>query len=166
MNEKVLVLVLIFTMKFYIILGQNEVISCRYFVSSNNYACDLTIKNTNGWNNFTEIAGTHLINKTNEDIRSVSRVSGSSTKNVPSIICYTFEFTTRMELKSIGIEHISEYSFQNCKKLIYVGLGSNNITQIDGKSFNENLELKTLYLSSNQLSTFWLHRKLYIIFGP
>jgi len=98
MNEKVLVLVLVILISFYISFGQNEVISCNYFMSNYGYACNLTIQNTNGWNNFTGIGGAHLVNKTNADIRKIYTVIRSYTKNVPSIICNTFEFTTRMEM--------------------------------------------------------------------
>ena len=130
-----------------------QVLSCSYRNDANKgYTCGLTIQNPNGFNNFTEIGGTHLAGKTNEDVQYVLGVYGSNTTNIPSIICEKFQNATGIELRIIGIDNIDENSLKNCKQLTYLELYGNKISKIDEKSFIENLELQTLYLNGNQLT--------------
>ncbi|XP_070509762.1 uncharacterized protein [Chironomus tepperi] len=152
MELKVLWSVLVLFISFGACYGQNEVISCRYYISASGYTCDLTIRNTNGWNNFTGIAGTHMVNRTNADIRTIIGVTGT-TRNVPSIICDTFPLTTRIELQSFFIQTVNDYSFRNCGWLTLLDLHRNRIVSIDDDSFTNNTDLRILYLDSNLLTT-------------
>ena len=132
------VIILLFVIKLNTIYSQNGAIRCNYFMSEHGYACNLHINNPNGWNNFTEITGVHMTNMGNADVRNIVRLSSSSTTNIPSIICDTFPFTTRMDLRVIRIERIDEYSFKSCKNLSYLEFFSNRIAHIDEFAFSTN----------------------------
>ena len=150
MNLKIVVSILLVFVNFDPSFGQE--ISCEYRIESSfGYLCIISIENPNGLNNFTEIKGTHLAGKNDDDVRYIYGYAQSSL-NIPSIICDKFKFITRISLSSSGIEKIDEYSFKNCKNLRSLGIDTNNITKVDEKSFIQNLELQTLFMNSNPLS--------------
>ncbi|KAL7043461.1 hypothetical protein ACKWTF_001519 [Chironomus riparius] len=126
-----------------------------YFRSTGpfSYVCDLLIQNPTGFNNFTEIRGTHLPGRGNEHVTSVLRVSSSISTNIPSIICNSFINARDIDLFSIGIERINEDSFRNCTSLTNLNLGGNNIVEIEERSFSNNLLLDILSLPGNRLTT-------------
>lgn len=114
--------------------------------------CNLIIQNPNGLNNFTEIDGTHLSGKGNNDVRTIESYS-ERTINIPSIICETFQYAIRIVLYKVEIQTIDEYSFKNCAKLSYLDLTENKITTIEEKSFINNIELESFYFWGNLLTT-------------
>ncbi|KAL7043562.1 hypothetical protein ACKWTF_001572 [Chironomus riparius] len=141
MDRKILFLVFIILMNFHTACSQ--ILACGYRNdSSHGYTCDLLLYNPTGAYNFSRISGTHLPGKTNEDVRTILRISDSNSTNVPSIICDAFKNAIWIELNTMGIEYFDENTFQNCKKLEHLNLNYNKITKIDEKSFNENLELR------------------------
>lgn len=152
MKAELIVSVLIF-----IIRNQgsySQALSCNYHNNSGfGYICELTIYNPNGFNNFTEINGTHLTGMTDSNVRFISSTWESDSINIPSIICEIFKNVTRIELISMGIKKIDEYSFKSCRNLIFLNLKENWISTIDEKSFSENTVLQTLYLLHNQLTS-------------
>jgi len=152
MNLKIWVSILIFLINYQTIYGQ--ILSCSYRNdTSYGYTCVLTIQNPNGLNNFTGINGTHLTGKSNNDVRHIYNDYRSNTINIPSIICETFQYATRIVLQSIGIQTVDEYSFKSCKNLLYLSLAGNKISKFDEKSFSEKLELQTVHVNNNQLTT-------------
>ena len=129
-------------------------ISCSYSTySTDGYNCDLTIQNPNGFNGFTGISGNHVPGYRNNDVSSIGNSQVQLTKNVPSILCDTFQSTKVIKLLSSAIEVIEANSFRNCKNLEFLQLFNHKIANIDENSFNENLELQHLYLERNQLTT-------------
>jgi len=136
----------------YIICGQNELISCEYHAISSGYTCNLKITNPNGFNNFTAINGTHLTGMADNDVKIIISNSQSNTLNVPSIICEKFKNAETINLYLSKIRRIDDYSFEKCKKLLYLELISNLITVIDEDAFEENVNLQKLYIGLNPIT--------------
>jgi hypothetical protein len=131
---------IIFLISFRVSYGQLRVLNCVYRNNdTNGYTCDITIQNPLGLNNFASIGGTHLPGMTDNDVKRVFRVSGSNSRNVPSIICDKFQNLTYIDLNRIGIEALDDKAFKNCK--------------IHENAFIDNLELKVLFIDGNWLSS-------------
>ena len=146
---RIKLLVLIVLINFRSSFGQS--LSCTYSGSSSTYSCSLSIQNPNGFNNFTSIGGTHLTGMTDNDVKYITRSSGSTT-NFPSIICDTFQSLLEISFGSYGIQMIDENAFKSCKKVKSLSLSSNRISKIDENAFVENTELDYLTFNVNQLS--------------
>lgn len=142
-------------MSFHLIFGQNETLQCTFTFIESEYTCLITIINPNGLNNFIRINGTHLENKTDQDVLRIYEniETRISTKNIPSIICDTFVNVQLISYDTMEIERIDDYSFRNCKNLSTLFVWSNKITQIHANAFKENINLRDLALSDNQLTT-------------
>jgi len=135
MNLKSIISVLIFFVIFHVSCAQ--ILLCTYRTDIYiGYICDIFIHNPNGTYNFTRISGTHLANKTNEDVLSIKRTTDSNTLNIPSIICETFQNATRLELQGIRISRIDENTFWGCKSLKYLDLTYNLLTSLPENAFS------------------------------
>ncbi|KAL7043456.1 hypothetical protein ACKWTF_001514 [Chironomus riparius] len=135
------------------VCGIYSQLSCTYYDKQYyGYACNLTITNPTGLNNFKRISGRHLSGKTNNDVKYITSNSASFTTIVPSFICKTFKNLTSIELRSMGIQHVDENAFKDCHELQALDLYNNKISRIDEKAFENNQGLATLYLYQNQLS--------------
>lgn len=135
-----------------IIFVNTQILSCEYTISGAQYNCYLTIQNPNGLNNFQTINGTHLVNKSDDDVTRIYKTSGSVTKNIPSIICEKFKNLLHIDLEQIQIQMVDENSFSGCKKIQHITLTSNRITEVNENAFKQNSELNFLSLWQNQLS--------------
>jgi len=151
MNVKIGVLILL-VVSFQNTLAQGT-LSCEYVPRSGVYFCDLSIENPNGFDNFTEISGSHVASYLDRNVAEISAVTGSNSTNIPSIICETFINIKIVMFANIGIETIGENSFKKCTKIEKISLNDNNIKEVNALAFNENLELDSLILESNQLTT-------------
>ncbi|CAH1709975.1 unnamed protein product [Chironomus riparius] len=152
MNSTSSLLLLLITTSLHASFGQN--LFCYYrIINPFAYVCDLLIQNPNGYNNFTEIRGTHLPVRWNEDVTTILRATSSISINAPSIICNTFINARDLDLFGIGIERINEDSFRNCRNLRQLELGGNKIVEIEERSFSNNLLLDILSLPGNRLTT-------------
>ncbi|CAG9798479.1 unnamed protein product [Chironomus riparius] len=160
MNAKFL---LIFLSSACCVYGQNEAAICTKFWNNSyyGYTCDLTIINPNGLNNFNEISGQHLNGKSNEDVFYIySYNSGANSTNIPSVICQQFPNLDRIQIQRFGIRAVDDYSFSNCKKIQYIYINENYISQIHENSFQNNPDLLRLSLQYNQIAV--LPEKLFI----
>ncbi|XP_070494579.1 leucine-rich repeat-containing protein 15-like [Chironomus tepperi] len=144
---------LVLLLNFSLIFGQNAAISCRFSSQGTNYNCNLSINNPNGLNNFTQINGTHLEGRSDEDVVGVLPEAGSSSINIPSIICSRFRNIRTVVLTNIGLQRVNRNSFNNCKMLSGLYLNDNRINFIESGSFGENPELLNLWIYSNELTT-------------
>jgi len=151
MNSKVCVLILLFG-NFQIIFGQ-KVISCNFATVRNIYHCDLTISNPTGSENFTEFRGVHQTGKFDSSVHEISGISGSTSTNIPSLICERFSNIQTMSYVGMGIEKVGENSFKTCTSAKSITLKDNKINVIDESAFSENTNLEKLDLSQNKLST-------------
>ncbi|KAL7043462.1 hypothetical protein ACKWTF_001520 [Chironomus riparius] len=152
MNSTSSLLLLLITTSLHASFGQN--LFCYYrIINPFAYVCDLLIQNPNGYNNFTEIRGTHLPVRWNEDVTTILRATSSISINAPSIICNTFINARDLDLFGIGIERINEDSFRNCRNLRQLELGGNKIVEIEERSFSNNPLLDNLSLQGNRLTT-------------
>jgi len=151
MNVKIGVLIFLFV-SFQNTLAQGP-LNCVYKLENRVYFCDLSISNAKGFDNFTEISGSHLSRNLNKDVVKVTIVTGSISTNIPSIICEKFINVKEITLANIGLEIIGENSFKNCIKIETISLSDNKIKEVNALAFNENLELDSLTLESTQLTT-------------
>lgn len=145
---------LIVLINFAVTFGQEDSLSCEYSVFSD-YSCRLIIFNPNGLDNFDKIEGTHMEDKTDDDVKEMDNYfyRNHISTNIPSIICVQFENLERIELRYLEIQNIDENSFKNCKNLSWLDLEHNAISTIPEDTFSANTELKRLILSFNQLTT-------------
>ncbi|KAL7043529.1 hypothetical protein ACKWTF_001559 [Chironomus riparius] len=150
MNLKSIFSFLIFAINFDAIFGR---LSCNYVVLPSGYTCNLTINNPFGLNIFVNINGTHVSGYTDSDVLRVVRAAGSNTPNIPSIICSKFMNVEHIELQSITIFNVDDYSFAGCTALTFLTLAGNFVSTIHENAFQRNLNLHTLYLLRNQLTT-------------
>lgn len=153
-NMKFVLLLSILLSLILVVLGQQPTISCFYSTSADyGYSCSMEIYNPNGLNNFNEINGTHLVGKTNDDVRYVV-IAGPlrSTTIFPSIICETFRNVTQINFASVGIQRIDNDSFSSCLSLEVLILYFNKINRIDVNAFINNKNLTTLELRNNELT--------------
>ncbi|KAG4079776.1 hypothetical protein HA402_014907 [Bradysia odoriphaga] len=134
-------------------LSQQPILSCSYFLIGDSYACDLTINNPNGLNNFTGIEGTHFEGFTNVDTELLYSSRGSVSTNVPSVICETFPNLIRIQLYNIGLTEISDTAFTGCSSLTELVLSSNRISSITANAFVELVAITTINLNDNALTT-------------
>ncbi|KAL7043478.1 hypothetical protein ACKWTF_001532 [Chironomus riparius] len=154
MNFKVCLSILILSINCCSILAQSEILSANYTTSYNNLCAYLTVNNPNGLNNFNDITDVdHMTGKSDDDVKYVYRVTKSVSRNIPSIICEKYKSATTIDLQSMGVERIDDYSFRGCKNITYIYLYGNKITEVHEKSFSENLLLQSLSLTSNKLTT-------------
>lgn len=135
-------------------LAQDEFLSCNYQMVGTRYVCFLSIYNPNGLNNFQGINGTHLQNKTNEDVVGFASSTGTSiSTNFPSIICETFPNLLSISFVA-GMQRINDYSFRGCKIVDSILLPFNQINVVDERSFYENTELQIIDLSENLITEY------------
>ncbi|CAG9798471.1 unnamed protein product [Chironomus riparius] len=150
MNLKVILTIFILMMNHNVIFGQ---LSCAYNMHFNTYACNLTIHNPDGLNNFDNIEGEHLPGYTDNDVTYMLSVFGSNTLNIPSIICEKFRRLRSIDFHRINIQRLDDYSFKDCPDLSILYLLHNNISIINEAVFSSNSWLRVLFLSGNTLTT-------------
>lgn len=139
--------------KFHASFGQDEMIQCRYYnYSSSVYACDLTIYNPKGLNNFTIINGIHMSGKSNALVKYIFRDQIFVTPTIPSVICKQFTNLERILLYPAKIQKLDKYSFSDCKKVIRIYLYNNEIHQIGENTFSNCQSLINLYLYNNRIN--------------
>lgn len=126
-------------------------ISCIYQGVATAYSCTLIINNPNGFDNFTDITGNHLLGLDDIHVQSVTADFGISS-NFPRIICDKFVNARFIRVQNIHIQEIGENSFFNCQVLNTLNLINNEIKSIHPNAFVRNSVMDTLTLSSNQLS--------------
>ncbi|CAG9798432.1 unnamed protein product [Chironomus riparius] len=150
MELKVYVLILIVLLS----LIQTAFSVCNYRTDNfYGYMCDFKIHNPNGQNNFTDIVGWHSWFRGDGNVQATIVMSGSYSINFPAVICNKFYNNIWINLSSIGIKFIDYFALRSCKNLQYLDLDNNKITDINEMSFIYNLDMRTLLLYSNQLST-------------
>lgn len=132
---------------------QQPFLNCSYFLDGGTYACELTINNADGLNNFTEIGGIHLDGYTNADTELLYRSGDSASTNVPSIICGTFPNLIRMQLYFIGLTEIDDTAFAGCSRLNELGLSSNRIRSVSASALVDLVRLTYINLNDNSLAT-------------
>lgn len=148
--KRILTISLLFTVA---VVAQQPSLNCSYFLVGEMYACDLTIRNPNGFNNFTQIEGVHFQGYINADLELLYRGGGSESTNVPSIICETFPNLRRMQLYNLGVTEIDDTAFIGCSRLSELGLSSNRISSISASAFVHLVDIRDVNLSDNLLTT-------------
>lgn len=138
------------------IKGQDEFIECySYFVNLPEiYTCFLKIYNPNGFDNFTDISGEHLLGKTDDDVLHISAYITSETPIIPSIICEKYKNLIRISFSMTGLSKIDENSLKNCAKLTSLDIYPENIVDgLDENAFIHNLELQQIHMAVTNLTS-------------
>lgn len=131
-------------------LGQT--ISCDHWSYAPAYFCDMSINNPTGYDAFTGIGGTHEPGMTNADVTHLS-TSGTTSSNIPRIICDTFPNLEVFHFSHLGTTTISANAFTNCARVQSIDVYSNLITTIAPTAFANNRELYHLSIANNQLAS-------------
>lgn len=136
---------------------QGAVVHCSFinctYNDPYNYQCEISINNTEGFNDFKEITGKHLDNLTDSDVKHINGFSSITSLNIPAIICERFFNATVIQFYYNTIERIDSYSFKVCENLQNLRLHSCQISTIDEQAFANNYKLQYLELSYNKIST-------------
>ncbi|XP_070495302.1 protein artichoke-like [Chironomus tepperi] len=152
MELKVLIVLLAF-----VGYSLSQSIRCEYnlswIVTDPRYSCVLNIQNPNGWDNFTQIEGTHYPGMSNTYVTIIYGQYLSSSRNVPQIICSQFPFATLIQLAGIGIEEVHENAFRGCRNLEILRLYNNRIPRLPENLLIHNRHLVEIDLERNLLTT-------------
>lgn len=133
--------------------GQFEFLNCNYFLQNATfYGCRLEIYNPNRFNNFTNIEGTHLSEKSDRDVKYITRNKIVSSSAYPSVICEKFKNIEKIEITYSIFEEIDENAFRNCTDLTYLDFGYNKINSLSDKLFRNSQKLTFLSLYNNKIS--------------
>lgn len=140
-------LLLIFSFSFFT-LASSQSVSCDYQLSYGVYNCFLTIDNPNGFDDFTEIGGTHMEGKTDDDVLQIEIRSGTSSI-IPRIVCDSFKFIDSITMKgNRGIQRYTENTLSGCINLKDIYLQGNPIAEIHPHFLRNNINLNSVILSN------------------
>lgn len=126
--------------------------TCVYSdVGGNYYTCEMRIDDENGTD---EILGEHNGTKSDEDVRRVQVVDGSS-RNFPKFICEKFVNldTIEVDIQELKMQEISEDSFKTCENLKELNLVMNEEVEIHPKAFENTKNLRQLKLLDSSDTT-------------
>lgn len=136
-------------------LGQS--LLCNYANSVVNgqerYICTLNIDNPTGFDEFTEINGTHVEEMTNADVTALYLTFTSRTINFPRIICSQFPNLVHINYAGMDVVEITENTFSGCPNLEWLRLYYNEIEEIHERAFASNTRLGYLDLERNKFTT-------------
>lgn len=152
MNFKVTLLILIIWSSFDGLNGQFEFIGCNYFLQNTTYACSMDIYNPSGLKIFGNIEGTHLPNKTDEDVTHITCDRVVAMPNYPAIILKKFRNLEKLELHNSIFESCDENSFLYCKNLLYLDFGYNKFKRLEDNVFKNCKSLTHLSFLGNQIT--------------
>jgi len=147
----------VINMKFLIIISSilsvavAQQVRCNY-IFNEVYMCQLSVTNPNGFNNFTQIYGTHLPGMGNTDVELVQWASGSS-PILPQIVCDLFPNTGYLSLYGAGLTRVDDTSFRGCRNVKDISLQMNSISSITVNAFANNRAVEHIGLSLNNLAT-------------
>ncbi|XP_070492489.1 leucine-rich repeat-containing protein 15-like [Chironomus tepperi] len=118
------------------------------------YTCFMSIDNPNGWNNFTQVEGFHYPGMNNVFVTAIIRnTTGSSTINIPDVICQQFPHVTYIDYSYLELQGIGENVFRGCRNLDWLRLYNNRIPQLPENVFFYNRHLRYIDLEGNALTT-------------
>ncbi|KAL7051772.1 hypothetical protein ACKWTF_004612 [Chironomus riparius] len=133
-------------------------LSCDYELRTLNgrqqYTCYMSIDNPNGFDNFTQVEGFHFPGMNNVFVTAIIRnTTGSSTPNVPEIICSQFPHVTYIDLSFLNLQEVGENAFRGCRNLDWLRLYSNSIPRLPDNLFIHNRHLTYIDLDRNLFTT-------------
>jgi Leucine-rich repeat (LRR) protein len=126
-------------------------LSCVYhFHSDNGYTCDLNINNPNGFDNFTQITGTHQNSETDLTVDAIKITEGNSAI-APKIICEKFKNLKQIYYSDPAFERITSSSFSACTKVDYIWL--KYVSVIEANAFDNMKELTRISIAHSKITT-------------
>ena len=153
MGLKIFISILLIGSNLYGSFGQYEFLGCNYFLQNDTYyGCRMEIYNPTGLKNFTAVEGIHLSEKTDEDVKYITRDRVVSMPNYPSIILRKFRNTEKLELTNSIFERIDDNAFQFCKNLLHLDFGFNKFKRMEDNLFKNCKDLTYLSLLRNEIS--------------
>lgn len=142
MNLKIFLLVILVKTD----ISKGEAI-CNYSVDKKSiYKCKLSVKNDD------EIGGTHLNDKSDDDVLNIQSSESSNSTDFPTKICEKFKNLQSIHLVNVYIQNIDENSLKSCKNLKIFNVAVNKVREIPENMFTENLNLVEVDLSQNKLT--------------
>ncbi|CAG9801219.1 unnamed protein product [Chironomus riparius] len=152
MEIKILLLLSLF---FGTTLGQS--LTCNYadsiVLGQQRYVCTLNIQNPAGFDEFTEINGTHVEGRTNANVTGLYLTFSSRTINFPRIICSEFPNLAHINYALMDVVEINENTFSGCPNVEWMRLWYNEIENIHERAFASNTRLRYLDLERNKFTT-------------
>jgi hypothetical protein len=116
------------------------------------YSCSLNIHNPEGLSTgvFDDVPGEHLAGRSDADVTLVSMIFQNS-RNFPSVICRTFSGLREIMVMWSHVDTISATTFAGCTNLEVLYLNLNELTTIPANVLSNSPRLHTLGLGSNQI---------------
>ncbi|XP_070497991.1 leucine-rich repeat-containing protein 15-like [Chironomus tepperi] len=113
---------------------------CTYeFSDENGYRCTLNIRDSHYDSAFTEIGGTHLEGKTDDDVVGVEVYRSVKSPDLPAFVCNKFKNLTFFGLYILDLTELPEDSFVNCKNILDIKLGTSPFFGQDIEKLPKNL---------------------------
>lgn len=132
-------------------------LTCNYtdsvILDQPRYICNLDIQNLAGFDDFTEINGTHFEGRTNADVTGLLLTTLSRTVNFPRILCSEFPNLIHINFAHKNVAILGENTLSGCTNVELLSLWNNSIEEIHKRAFARNTRLKDLDLDKNQLAT-------------
>ncbi|XP_070508344.1 toll-like receptor 13 [Chironomus tepperi] len=116
------------------------------------YTCRLSA-NVNLPENPSEIIGSHLPDKTDDDVVSIQKNKIVSLELLSSVICEKFKNVKIFNIPKSKITKIDGNAFKNCKNLQNLFLDENEILELPENLVTENIDLQHVSLMANNLTT-------------
>lgn len=132
-------------------LASGQVVNCTFEQTATDYVCYLFDQNIQTEMDMIDIAGDHLPDRSNMDVTALISWDGSVVKVFPSIVIVRF-----INLRHVFVQHAGMTTFQSavghCPQLTSVLIGSNQLTLLPARIFQDCSRLTILSLAMNSLS--------------
>ncbi|XP_070505351.1 carboxypeptidase N subunit 2-like [Chironomus tepperi] len=112
----------------------------------------LELYNPTGLYNFSEIEGTHLSEKTDDDVKIITRDRVVTMPVYPSVILNKFKNAEKLELTNSIFETIEVNAFESCKNLLYLDFSNNKFKRLENDLLRNCRNLTLLSFYSNEVS--------------
>lgn len=127
--------------------------NCEYIEAKSRrftgYLCKLHANDSEA---ISEIDGTHLEGKSDDDLAYVSG-SNLTFTTLSSIFCEKFKNTERISIFKSKVNKIDENALENCKRLQLFDFCDTQVSNVPENLFDHNSQLKVIKLNWNRLTT-------------
>lgn len=138
-------------------------IECRYTMLNwevPTYSCAAMLLSTEDPSSVTDVIGTHMQGRENEDVKAFWATGGHEhLTQIPKDIenffgnLEYFYWESSLSLSKSGLSTIDASTFENFPNLLLISLSSNKLVTLNGDIFHHTPKLRWIYLDNNLLKT-------------
>lgn len=111
----------------------------------------MALNNPDGFDNFTNVQGTHIGTYSDENVWTVLIFLGKS-PIIPSVICQQFKFLNHIAVLGRGLEKLTEKALADCYFLESLGI-EDSVVEFHPNSLENNPFLGSIWISSTNIQT-------------